>query len=179
MAISYVKVKRTINVGDNPGEKFLAQIVREQPVNLDLIADQISGASTMSKADVMGVLQQLQVQMSYHLLRGATIQLGLLGTFSPSLRARAMSTVDEVTVQSIKGLFINFRSSTWLNKEVKNVGFRLVDPTIKGLQVQTANAESEGVGGEAMQEESEAEPASTESTTSRRKTTAKTQESES
>ncbi|MEE0926373.1 MAG: hypothetical protein UH641_02115 [Bacteroidales bacterium] len=61
----------------------------------------------------------------------------------------------------------------------KNVGFRLVDPTIKGLQVQTANAESEDVGGEAMQEESEAEPASTESTTSRRKTTVKTQESES
>lgn len=179
MAIPYVKVKRTIAVGENPGEKFLAQIVREQPVDLDLIAEQISGASTMSKADVMGVLQQLQVQMSYHLLRGATIHLGLLGTFSPSLRSKAMPTLDEVNVQSIKGLFINYRTSSWLRKEVKSVGFRLVDPTIKGIQVQTANAESEGVGGEAMQEESEAEPASTESTTSRRKTTAKTQESES
>lgn len=179
MSIPYVKVKRTINVGENPGEKFLAQIVREQPVDLDLIAEQISGASTMSKADVMGVLQQLQVQMSYHLLRGATIQLGLLGTFSPSLRARAMETVDEVTIQSIKGLFINFRASTWLNKEVKSVGFRLVDPTIKGIQVQTMNAQAEGGSGEPMQEEGDIEPASTESTTSRRKTTAKTQESES
>ena len=148
MAISYVKVKRTIAVGANPGEKFLAQIVREQPVDLDLIADQISGASTMSKADVMGVLQQLQVQMSYHLLRGATIHLGLLGTFSPSLRARAMETVDDVTVQSIKGLFINFRSSTWLNKEVKNVGYRLVDPTIEGLQVDAAAASLYGEDGE-------------------------------
>lgn len=28
MSIAYVKVKRTINVGASPGEKFLARIVR-------------------------------------------------------------------------------------------------------------------------------------------------------
>ena len=57
MSIQYVIVKRDINVGNNPGEKYLAQMVREQPVDLDLIAEQIAGASTMSKADVMGVLR--------------------------------------------------------------------------------------------------------------------------
>lgn len=148
MSIAYVKVKRTINVGASPGEKFLARIVREQPVELDLIAEQIAGASTMSKADVMGVLQQLQVQMSYHLLRGATVKLGLLGTFSPSLRAKAVATVDDVTVNSIRGLYIIFRPSTWLDKEVKNVGYRLVDPTIEGLQVDAATASLYGEDGE-------------------------------
>ncbi len=148
MSIAYVKVKRTINVGASPGEKFLARIVREQPVELDLIAEQIAGASTMSKADVMGVLQQLQVQMSYHLLRGATVKLGLLGTFSPSLRAKAVETVDEVTVNSIRGLYIIFRPSTWLDREVKNVGYRLVDPTIEGLQVDAAAASLYGEDGE-------------------------------
>ena len=133
MAINYAKVKRTINVGNNPGEKFIARIVKEQAVDLDQIAEEIAGASTMSKADVLGVLQQLQVQMKYHLLRGAAVKLELLGSFTPSLRAKAVASPDEVNVQAIKGVHINFKPSKWLNKEVKDVSFRLVDPTIKGL----------------------------------------------
>lgn len=133
MAINYAKVKRTINVGNNPGEKFIARIVKEQAVDLDQIAEEIAGASTMSKADVLGVLQQLQVQMKYHLLRGAAVKLELLGSFTPSLRAKAVASPDEVNVQAIKGVHINFKPSKWLNKEVKDVNFRLVDPTIKGL----------------------------------------------
>ena len=133
MAVNYVKVKRTISVGNDPGEKFIARIVREQSVDLDQIAEEISGASTMSKADVLGVLQQLQVQMKAHLLRGASVKLDLLGYFTPSLRAKAVATPDEVNAQSIKGVHINFKPSKWLSKEVKNVSFRLVDPTVKGL----------------------------------------------
>lgn len=133
MAINYAKVKRTINVGNNPGEKFIARIVKEQAVDLDQIAEEIAGASTMSKADVLGVLQQLQVQMKYHLLRGAAVKLELLGSFTPSLRAKAVASPDEVNIQAIKGVHINFKPSKWLNKEVKDVSFRLVDPTIKGL----------------------------------------------
>ena len=133
MAINYAKVKRTINVGNNPGEKFIARIVKEQAVDLDQIAEEIAGASTMSKADVLGVLQQLRVQMKYHLLRGAAVKLELLGSFTPSLRAKAVASPDEVNVQAIKGVHINFKPSKWLNKEVKDVSFRLVDPTIKGL----------------------------------------------
>lgn len=133
MAINYAKVKRTINVGNNPGEKFIARIVKEQAVDLDQIAEEIAGASTISKADVLGVLQQLQVQMKYHLLRGAAVKLELLGSFTPSLRAKAVASPDEVNIQAIKGVHINFKPSKWLNKEVKDVSFRLVDPTIKGL----------------------------------------------
>jgi predicted histone-like DNA-binding protein len=81
----------------------------------------------------LGVLQQLQVQMKYHLLRGAAVKLELLGSFTPSLRAKAVASPDEVNVQAIKGVHINFKPSKWLNKEVKDVSFRLVDPTIKGL----------------------------------------------
>ena len=133
MSIQYVIVKRDINVGNNPGEKYLAQMVREQPVDLDLIAEQIAGASTMSKADVMGVLQQLQVEMSYHLTRGASVRLGLLGTFTPYLRSKAQLDVDEVKASTIKGLHITFRPSSWLSVKIKSASFNLIDPNIKGL----------------------------------------------
>lgn len=143
MSIQYVIVKRDINVGNNPGEKYLAQMVREQPVDLDLIAEQIAGASTMSKADVMGVLQQLQEEMSYHLTRGASIRLGLLGTFTPYLRSKAQLDVDLVKASTIKGLHITFRPSTWLNIKIKNVGYTLVDPEVKGIVQRTTSTQEQ------------------------------------
>ena len=133
MAIQFVKVKRNINFGENPGERFIARIVREQSVDLDYIAEQIAGASTMSKADVMGVLQQLQVEMSYHLLRGASVRLGLLGTFTPNLRAKSQETADLVKADTIKGLHIAFRPSPWLTYQIKNAKFNYVDTNIKNI----------------------------------------------
>ena len=133
MSISYVVVKRDIHVGNNPGEKYIARMVREQSVDLNYIAEQIAGASTMSKADVMGVLQQLQVEMSYHFLRGASVKLGLLGTFTPYLRAKSQLNADEVKASTIKGLHITFRPSSWLNTKIKGASFNLIDPNIKGL----------------------------------------------
>jgi predicted histone-like DNA-binding protein len=153
MSIQYVIVKRDINVGNNPGEKYLAQMVREQPVDLDLIAEQIAGASTMSKADVMGVLQQLQEEMSYHLTRGASIRLGLLGTFTPYLRSKAQLDVDLVKASTIKGLHITFRPSTWLNLKIKNVGYVLKDPDIKGIVQRSSSQTLQGAEGEPMQSE--------------------------
>ena len=143
MSIQYVIVKRDISVGQNPGEKYLPQIVREQPVDLDLIAEQIAGASTMSKADVMGVLQQLQVEMSYHLTRGASVRLGLLGTFMPYLRSKAQLDVDLVKASTFKGLHITFRPSTWLNIKIKNVGYTLVDPDVKGIVQRTTSTQGQ------------------------------------
>ena len=133
MSIKYVIVKRDINVGNNPGEKYIARMVREQSVDLNYIAEQIAGASTMSKADVMGVLQQLQVEMSYHFLRGASVKLGLLGTFTPYLRAKSQLNADEVKASTIKGLHITFRPSSWLSVKIKSASFNLIDPNIKGL----------------------------------------------
>ena len=141
MAIQFVKVKKNIVFGPNPGEKFIARIEREQSVNLDYIAEQIAGASTMSKADVMGVLQQLQVEMSYHLLRGASVRLGLLGTFTPNLRAKSQESADLVKADTIKGLHIAFRPSPWLTYQIKNAKFNYVDTSIKNI-IREAAADS-------------------------------------
>ena len=143
MAIQFVKVKRNINFGENPGERFIARIVREQSVDLDYIAEQIAGASTMSKADVMGVLQQLQVEMSYHLLRGASVRLGLLGTFTPNLRAKSQESADLVKADTIKGLHIAFRPSPWLTYQIKNAKFNYVDTNIKNIIREVATDSTE------------------------------------
>ena len=41
MSISYVVVKRDINVGNNPGEKYIARMVREQSVDLTTLQNKL------------------------------------------------------------------------------------------------------------------------------------------
>lgn len=134
MAVRYVKVKRTINVGNNPGERYLARIFREQQVDLDTISEQIAGSSSMSKGDVMAVLQQLQEQMSFHLLRGASVNLGLLGTFTPAISASSVSSADLVTSDTIRRFYVNFNPSTWLKSKFKDAKFSYVNTEIQGVQ---------------------------------------------
>lgn len=54
--INYVKVKRNILLGENPGERYLARLYRNQDVDLDSIAESISNSTTISYADVLAVL---------------------------------------------------------------------------------------------------------------------------
>ncbi len=134
MPVQYVKVKRVINVGSNPGEKFVARIVSEQQVDLQTISEQIAGASSMSTGDVMAVLQQLQEHMSYHFLRGAAVNLGLLGTFTPAFSAKAVKAGEEVTADTIQRFYLNFRPSTWLKNRFSDAKFNYVNTEIKGIQ---------------------------------------------
>jgi hypothetical protein len=48
--INYVKVKRMIHVGENPGEHYLARLVRNQDVDLDQI---IAEKETFSKSQLI------------------------------------------------------------------------------------------------------------------------------
>ena len=132
MAIGYVVVKRNITTGFSPGEKYLAVIEREKQVDFETIAEQIVESSSMSKGDVMGVLQQLEQQMSFHLLRGASVKLGLLGIFQPAFKAKTRDTQEEVTSDTITRIYINYRPSTWLRKKMLEANKSLVKLEKKG-----------------------------------------------
>lgn len=132
MQIGYVVAKRKISVGANPGDKYLAVISREKTVDFDTIADQIAESSSMSKGDVMAVLQQLEQQMSIHLMRGASVRLGMLGIFQPAIKAMAVSEKELVTADTIKKMNINFRPSPWLRKKMSEFKKVLVKLEVKG-----------------------------------------------
>ena len=84
MAIEYVKVKRNILLGDNPGERYVARLFRGQDMDLDMIAESISNSTTLSYADVLAVLKSLELEISRNVLNGSAVKLGYLGSFIPS-----------------------------------------------------------------------------------------------
>ncbi len=135
MAVNYVRVKRKINVGPNPGEKYMVQLLRPEPVTLDQITDQIVNASSMTKGDVMSVLQNLQEQIVGHILNGASVKLDLLGTFTPRISVNAVATADEATSDTIEKFSVSFLPSTKMRNKLKEVKYVYRQLDISGLQI--------------------------------------------
>ena len=135
MSISYVKVKRNLTVGSNPGERFLARIFRTgNDVTLEQLAENISEASTLSSADILAALKALESQIAKSVLNGQTVRLGYLGSFVPSIEAKAVNTVDEVTADSIMRARCRFVPSPIFKNKLKNCKFTLANLDIAGLQ---------------------------------------------
>ncbi|MBQ1191624.1 MAG: hypothetical protein IIX43_05050 [Bacteroidales bacterium] len=130
--IKYVRVKRTINVGDNPGEKFLARLWRNQDIDLDTMCQTISNSTTISYADVLATLKALEIEISKAVMNGSAVKLGFLGSFIPSISAKAMSTPDKVDHTTIRKVSCRFLPSVKFSQELKKSKFAEADLGVQG-----------------------------------------------
>lgn len=136
MAVSYVRVKRSITVGHTPGVKYMARLWREADVNLDTIAQEIADASTISYPDVLACLKALEIHISKYVMNGSAVKFGTLGAFVPSIKATAQDTLDKVTVDTIKKTRVRFVPSIKFKSSLKKTQYSLKDLSVKGIQPQ-------------------------------------------
>ncbi len=134
MAIKYVKVKRVINVGSNPGEKYLARLFRGEDVSIDRIAGDISMATTVSYPDVLACLKAMETFVSSYIQSGQAVKFGVLGAFIPSISAKAMNSAEEVTADTIRRVACRFYPSSEFKRSLAKSKYELADLEIKGLQ---------------------------------------------
>lgn len=99
--------------------KYYAQIARVNPVDLSEVASQIEAQSTVSAADVKGVLDQLQTVIQEQLRNGRSIRLGDLGSFRPTLSSRPSSTAEEVSASNIKKVNVIYTPSGAMQRAMK------------------------------------------------------------
>lgn len=144
MAISYVRVKRKITTGSNPGDKYLASIFRESDVSLNDLCVEISQSTTVSYPDVLACLKALEINISRHILNGRAVKFPLLGSFIPSIKATAKDTLEEVDVSSIKKARCRFYPSPAFMYDLSKTSFNLRDLEVKGYQ---SVSSTEGGGG--------------------------------
>ena len=132
--MEYVKVKRLIQVGSNPGQKYLARLFLGSEVTMDQLCTEISESCTVGYPDVLATLKAMDLVMSKHLVRGSVIRMNLLGSFVPSLRAKAQETLDAVDASTIKGARCRFVASKHLKSSLSKTSFTERNLEIKGLQ---------------------------------------------
>ena len=115
MAIEFIRVQRNIQVGPNPGLKYLAVIKRGRKVQMDDIYKDMTDLSSLSRGDIKNTIDNFMLVVSKYLKDGRSVDMGEFGEFQVNLRANAMDTLDDVTAKTIKTICISFR----MGKELK------------------------------------------------------------
>ena len=115
MAIEFIRVQRNIQVGPNPGLKYLAVIKRGKKVQMNEIYKDMTDLSSLSRGDIKNTIDNFMLVVSKYLKDGRSVDMGEFGEFQVNLRANAMDTLDDVTAKTIKTISISFR----MGKELK------------------------------------------------------------
>lgn len=131
--IKYVKVKRDIHVGQNPGERYVARLFRNLDLTLDDIAATISNSTTISYADVLATLKALEIEISKAVLNGSAVKLGYLGSFVPTIRAKSQLDADKVDATTITRFTCRFMPSISFKHTLSKVKYQEADLEVKGM----------------------------------------------
>lgn len=123
MPIGFSKLKRKVAINGEIKEKFVAKLDILEPVDEEMIADQINEMSTMSRGDIIGVLTSLETVIIWAWENGHPVHLRALGNFRPSIEAEAKDTAEEVTARTIKKFKIIYNPSKYLKKKFPRVEF--------------------------------------------------------
>ena len=99
-------------------KKYYAQIVRGRAVDIRSLVEEIAAFNTLTTTDILAVLESFLQTAGGHLASGQAVNLGQLGTFSPSLLSHSEGAAEDVDRQTIKRLKINFRPSALLSDKL-------------------------------------------------------------
>ena len=133
MAIQFVKTKRNILFGNNPGEKYVAALHRSADVSIDQLCEEISHSTTVSYPDVLAVLKAMEIHISAHIQNGAAVKFGMLGAFIPSIKATAMESAEDANANSIRRLTCRFYPSVHFRRNLAKAKYEEANLDIKGL----------------------------------------------
>ena len=116
MAIEFIRVQRNIQVGPNPGLKYLAVIKRGKKVQMEDIYKDITDLSSLSRGDIKNTIDNFMLVVGKYFKDGRSVDMEEFGEFQVNLRSKAMASLEEVTSKTIKTPSISFRMGKELKK---------------------------------------------------------------
>lgn len=159
MSVIYKVVELSSNPLDKTAPKryYPKAITLGQSVGLRFITDKISGNSSLSRGDVLSVIQNFVEKLKEQLLEGKSVNISGLGVFTLSLKSKGEESSEEVKARSVRAVRICFQASKDLkiDRVTTRAGEKLelicLDDYLKG------KAEKEG---EEKESQTEGEPTS-------------------
>ena len=111
---------------------FYGQIVQEGVIGLNELADEIQATSTVTRADILAVLADLENVITKTLRNGKGVKLGDLGSFRPTIKGSGVEEKADYESNLIRKVNVIFIPSTKMKYELspKNpfVQFKNVTP---------------------------------------------------
>ncbi len=102
-----------------PPAKWYATVIGDDETNINDLAVYASETSTVSKADILAVLESTLTKVSKDLSDGKIIRVGEYFTLQMSLSSEASEKEEEVNASKIKSAKINFRPVKMLSNMIK------------------------------------------------------------
>lgn len=99
--------------------QFYAATAPLTPITIEQVAKEISEKCTLTRADLMGVLSELQTQIKNIVLQGNTVRLGNLGSFRLTVKAERVDNKADVSAELINNVRIVFVASPWIKTRLK------------------------------------------------------------
>lgn len=132
MAIRYIVTKKKITVGDNPGERYLAKFVKDGVISNKELSEMIAHNTTVERGEVEQVLTELSRVMGFFMKQGDQVKTDL-GVFRPTIKAKAMDTVEKADAKSVESIKVHFLPSTELEEKMKATPVKKVVVDRKGV----------------------------------------------
>ena len=100
-------------------KQYYPQVAPTTPIGLNDVAEQIEKQSTVSLADIKGVLDALQEVVLEAMADGYSVRLGDLGSFRPTISAvKSREKQEDVSADDIKAVRVRFRPSAALTQRL-------------------------------------------------------------
>lgn len=101
-------------------KQYYPQVAPTTPIGLNDVAEQIEKQSTVSLADIKGVLDALQEVVLEAMADGYSVRLGDLGSFRPTISAvKSREHVEDVSADDIKAVRVRFTPAPTLTKRLQ------------------------------------------------------------
>lgn len=108
-------------------KKWYASIITDGELTIDDLTKQIEKFSSLSEADIRGVIIALENVIQQQLTDGKIIRLDKLGSFYPSLSSEGVFQKEDFTVSKIKWAKVNYRPGKRINNALQTATFRKTD----------------------------------------------------
>lgn len=126
MAVKFKAIQRKNPRNLEAAAKWYPQIVADGETNIDELAKYASSVSTVSKGDILAVLETIFEKISQDLADGKIVRVGEHFTLQAGATGLPSDKEEEVTANKIKSGHILFRPGKVLNNMIKLMTFKKV-----------------------------------------------------
>ncbi|MBP1639893.1 MAG: DNA-binding protein [Bacteroidetes bacterium] len=120
--MEYKLIERA-NPQDRTKVKWYANPVNDGKISKREIAQDIVGNSSLSKGDVLSVIENLLDTMPKYLLMGKSVSLGEFGTLRLSFSSDGVDKPEDFNPSMISGVKVVFTPGTELKSSIQNISF--------------------------------------------------------
>ena len=122
----YTIIKQQNTLGEGKEDMYYPRLTGRQQITLEDIAEIISERSSLTRTDITATLVSLEDIIPEMLIRGYTVKLGDLGTFSLHAKVETSPERSLVTWRSFKKMITRFRPGKALKIRLSDVKFKRV-----------------------------------------------------